>query len=119
MGRVNFIDHKGRKILVIDLSNLKAEQAVTESQEAQRIIATQPLNSLLTLTNISNSEFTSNVTGAMKKYTAHNKPYVKAAAIVGADGLRKALVYVVAAFSGRDLRPFDKMEDAKDWLAKL
>jgi hypothetical protein len=119
MGRVNFVNHLGKQILHIDLSNLTYDQMVIAVEEAKQVIAGQPLNSLRTLTDISNSEFTSKVTAAMKQYTAHNKPYVKAAAIVGATGLRKALVFVVASFSGRDLAPFDDVASAKDWLAKF
>lgn len=117
MGRINFVTHKGKQILHIDFSNVAPDDAPTVVEEAKRVIAKQPPNSLRTLTDITNGGFPPKVNQLMKEYTAHNKPYVRAAAIVGADGLRKALVYVVATFSSRDLKPFDTPEQAKDWLA--
>lgn len=119
MSRVEFVTHRGKRILFINFAGVDPDHAAEALAEAKAVIAREPLNSLLTLTDISNTKFPKQVTEMMKAYTAHNKPYVRAAAVVGCDGLRKALVYVVSAFTGRDLAPFDDLEKAKDWLAGL
>ena len=52
----------------------------------------------------------------MKQFSAHNKPYVKAAAVVGITGLKKIIFGAVMAFSRRNLESFEDMEQAKRWL---
>ena len=52
MGRVNFIEHKGKRILHVDLSGLKApKDKIDVLNEARRIIDAQAPKSVLLLTN--------------------------------------------------------------------
>ena len=53
----------------------------------------------------------------LKQFTAHNKPYVKAGAVVGVTGLKRIIFSAVVTFSRRNLEAFDDVEQAKHWLA--
>jgi hypothetical protein len=53
----------------------------------------------------------------MKEFTKHNKPYVKASAVVGISGIKKIIFHAVMLFSGRKIHACDTLEQAKDWLA--
>ena len=52
----------------------------------------------------------------MKEFVHANKPHVRAAAVVGIDGLKKIVYEAVMRFSGRNVPVFPDLETAKDWL---
>ena len=60
--------------------------------------------------------FNPEILAAMKEYTANNKPYVKAAAVVGATGLLSVVKDGVGKSSMRDLMDFPTREKAQEWL---
>lgn len=114
--RVKFIKHREKEILLLDFSNSGTDEVLKIIEDAKRVISTMPENSLLTLTDVTNARFNEEVGDGMKQFSAHNKPYVKAAAVVGITGLKKIIFGAVMAFSRRNLESFDDMEQAKRWL---
>lgn len=114
--RVKFIKHCEKEILLLDFSNSGADEVLKIIEDAKRVIRTKPENSLLTLTDVTNARFNEEVGDGMKQFSAHNKPYVKAAAVVGIIGLKRIIFGAVMAFSKRNLESFDDMEQAKRWL---
>jgi hypothetical protein len=116
MKRVEFFTYKSKRILLIDFSNLKATDVPPVIAEAQQIIAQQPNGSVFTLTDLTQMGFSPEVAAAMKNYTLHNKPYVKAAAVVGASGLMSVVKGSVEKSSMRDLVNFETREEAQEWL---
>ncbi len=119
MGNVQFIQYKYAELLYIDFSATKSlDEFLAVMDEAKPIIASRPLNSVLTLSDFTNSYFDSDVTSPLKEYVAHNKPYVKAGAVVGISRVRKIIFNAVLFFSRRDnLKTFDTLEAAKEWLS--
>jgi hypothetical protein len=115
MAKVEFIRYKEKGILLIDFSGTP-DDILPVIQEAKKRIAVQPLNSVLTLTDVTGSQFNNAVRDGLEALTLHNKPYVKAGAVVGVTGLRKVLYTVVMKFSGRNLPVFDTQDEAKEWL---
>jgi len=116
MERIRFVQHNGKEILFLDFSECKAGEVPALIAESKTVIRTKPANSLLTLTDVTNTRFDDNVTAGMKEFAAHNKPYVKAAAVVGITGLKKILFDAVMVFSKRKIHAFDSVEQAKAWL---
>lgn len=115
--RVKFITHQEKEILFLDFSNSQAHEVLKIIEDAKRVIRAKPRNSLLTLTDVTNARFDETVGNGMKEFTAHNRPYVKAAAVVGITGLKKIIFGAVMAFSKRNIESFDDPEQAKHWLA--
>lgn len=116
--RVRFIEHRGVPILLIDFSGLqKTEEILREIGVARALVAAQPPASLRTLTHVRGARYTPPVMDALKELTAHNKPYVKAAAVVGMEGLHRVLFRAVIVFSRRNIEAFDTLDRARDWLA--
>ncbi|HUR81936.1 MAG TPA: hypothetical protein VM733_14325 [Thermoanaerobaculia bacterium] len=115
--RVKFIEHQGRRILHIDWTNGSAEEILAAMAEAQKIIASQPPASVLTLTSVHEAKVTRAVTEELKAYVAHNKPYVLAGAVVGLNDLKMIIFNFVNRVTGRALRAMDDVASAKDWLA--
>jgi hypothetical protein len=118
MERIRFIQHKGAEILYIDFSECQVAELFPLFAQAKAMIASRPRQSLLTLTNVTNAQHNDAANQQMKSYTAHNKPYVKAAAVVGIEGLKKILLDTIVLISKRQIHPFDTIEQAKDWLAE-
>ncbi len=115
--RVNFIKHHGKEILVLDFSNCSIDEVCSTIVAAKSVIRAQPQKSLLTLSNVTNARFNEEVTQQMKEFTAHNKPYVKAAAVIGISGFKKIIFEAVMMFSKRNIQTFSTTDEAKDWLA--
>ena len=117
MERVQFIQHKGKKLLHLNFADCKADEVLTVIDQAKAVIKTQAHQSVFTLTDVTETAFNSAVSEAMKEFVIHNKPYVAASAVVGVTGLKKIIYNAVMRFSGRKLTAFDTLNEAKDWLA--
>jgi len=118
MERVQFIHHRGAEILFLDFSRCSIEEASVLIEAAAAVIQSRPLQSLLTLTDVTDIRFDPQLSQRMKEFTAHNRPYVRAAAVLGVTGLKKILFEAVMIFSGRKLHTFATSEEAKSWLAE-
>jgi len=117
VGNVDFIDHKGKKILFVNFAGLDAGEITPRIIEAQGIIMSQPPNSLLCLTDVSRMSISKAVIQLLKEYVAQNKPYIKRSVVVGVSGITNVLFQGVLKFSGRtDLVLKSSVEEAKDWL---
>lgn len=118
MSRIRFIEHEGVRILFLDFSGFQDPSEATEPiEEAKRVIAQEPEGSVLTLTYVKGSKFNADMAQALWRLARHNKPYVKAGAVVGIEGLQKEVYHLVMNLARRRLPPFDDIEKAKHWLA--
>jgi len=117
MERVTFIQHKGAEILFLDFSGCKTAEVHPVIEKATAVIASRPEKSLLTLVNVTDMRFDDALTRRMKAFTVHNKPYVRASAVVGVTGIKKIMFQAILHFSKRKLHAFDTLDQAKDWLA--
>ena len=118
MSRVEFMTHKGKRILLIDFSHLGPAEIPAVIAEARRVIDQQPEKSVLTLTDLTGMHFNSEIMDAIKAYAAQNKPHVKAAAVVGMEGLLEVLVHGVERTAERSLFNFKSRAEAQEWLCQ-
>src|SRR2546423_4707647 len=118
-GRVRFLDHQGRRILVTDLSELDPQQSPAVLDEARRLVVTLPRErSLLSLLVVRKMRFDPKAIDAMKQTGRANEPWVIATAVVGLTAIGRVLAKGVSAFSGRRDASFDTGEQAKEWLSR-
>ena len=54
---------------------------------------------------------------AFKVLTVHNRPFIKAAAIVSDSGLHRAAISMITVISRRRLEVFSTRDEALAWLA--
>jgi hypothetical protein len=113
-----WIIHKEKKIFYADYSdfekdfqNLKAEVAYANS-----IMVREPKDSLLLLVNVNGTTGTSEITFYLKDAAIQVKAHVRKAAVIGVSGVRLALLRSVSFLSGMEIKPFDNIDTAKDWL---
>src|SRR5712692_9700731 len=85
--RVRFITHQGKQILFIDMTNCVSEEAMLIASEVRRVVTAQPRNSVLTLSDLTGGELRRDAITRMKEVAVFDRPYVKRAAIVGAESL--------------------------------
>ena len=116
MERVRFIEHKWRQILLLDFSYCSPDEALNTMEEARKIIRAQPEATLLILTDVTGGQYNMDVIENLKEFTKGNTPYVRASAVVGLDGLKKAVYNMVVMFSKRKFPVFKDALSAKDWL---
>jgi hypothetical protein len=118
MERTRFIEHRGRRILLLDYSGVRdPQEAIREVRHSMEVVARQPPGSLLVLTQVRDARYNAAVLQKMKELAAHNAPYVKASAVVGMSGLHRIAYQAVILFSKRNIRVFDAENEALDWLA--
>jgi hypothetical protein len=118
MDRVRFMTHQSKRILLIDLTNCSAEDVIERLTKVQRIVTAQPRNSVLTLSDLTGAHFSRAAFTRMKEVAVFNRPYVKRAAVVGAEHLPRGLFDALKTFSRREFPRFQTREEAMDWLVR-
>lgn len=119
MNRMRFIEHKGRRIALLDFSGIvDPPEALAAVAEATKFVGAQPVGGdTMTLTDVTNTRYDRQVIEAFKEMSLHNRPIVKTAAIASNSPLTRAAISMIALFSRRKLEVFDSRAAALDWLA--
>jgi hypothetical protein len=116
MERVRFIDHQGMQILLIDCTHCGPQELTGIFQEVQRVVTSQPPNSVLILSDFTGAEFDKKTADQMKVVATYDRAYVKRSALVGADSLPEVYYRNLVSFSARNFPIFKTREEALDWL---
>jgi hypothetical protein len=116
--RIKWIEYKEKPILYLDYSNfLTTDEIINTILEVNDFIKKLGGYELLLLVDVRNSQAKEKiVVDALKQNAKVIKPYVKKAAVVGVAFSQEIVLTAVNMFSNLNLKPFDTIEDAKDWL---
>jgi len=118
MAEPSFVEHNGKRLLLLDYSGLTPPEIIAYMQEAKRVIAAEPHQSVRLLSLVTRIQVTNDVVTALEEFATHNAPFVLASAIVGATSFQKAAIALSITSMGRlNVETFDDEEEAKDWLA--
>jgi len=115
--RIRTYQHRGATILLHDLSELSGADALVAVRHAASLID-QRGSGLNILTNVTGTEASKEAVEALRALGARATPFVRKSAIVGATGLKLALVKAVRIVFRRPIQTFDSVQDAQDWLAE-
>jgi len=85
--RIRFIDHHGKKILLVDFSNCQAREVERITRLVPDHVTVQPRSSVLVLTDFTGAAFDRDALRAMKETAAFDKPFVKKSALIGTESL--------------------------------
>jgi hypothetical protein len=119
MERVRFITHKGKKVLLVDYSNLTDEAELLQMIEQREfLVDQQPKNSVLAVINVTGAKFNKEVLTRAKEANVYDRPYVRRAAMVGLAEYQKAAIDAVAMFAKRHWEKFETLDEALDWIVK-
>jgi hypothetical protein len=114
---LRFIDHQGKRILLVDLSSRSADEVEEIVRRVPDYITVQPRNSVLVLTDFSGATFDRDALRAMKETAVFDKPFVKKSALIGTQSLPREFHEAMTSYSRRELLIFKTREEALDWLA--
>ena len=117
-GRVQFIEHKGKRVLFVNYSHCDIPMLKAVAAEGNRVICREALNSVLTLNDVTGTGFDKESVAVLQSKVAANAPYVRRAAVIGISGLQRLIYEGIQAFSKRSLPLFSSRQEALDWLIK-
>lgn len=117
MDRIRFLGYKGERILTVDYSNLKADEALYLMDEVKLLFQKEPPGSVLCLINVAKMRVNTALLSRFNAFmAAEGNTYMKAGAIVGLQGIQKIAYGVVMKFSNVVMPLFDHSDQALDWL---
>jgi hypothetical protein len=116
--RIYFVEHKGKRILLLDFSHATAQQMQLLLEHVRITVAQHARESLLTLGDFCDAEVDHAVAMKIKEVLTLDRPFVKKAALVGTEKIPHAFLENFQNFSQRDLPTFKTREEAMDWLVE-
>ena len=96
---IRFIDHEGKKILLVDFSNCPANEVEEIARAVPDYITVQPRGSVLVLTDFTAAVFDRDAVRAVKETAVFDKPYVKKSALIGTEDLPASFYDELKSFS--------------------
>jgi hypothetical protein len=114
--RVAYVSHRGKRILIIDISNGRGPEISQVIGQAKPLIRGSDRASVLTVTIVTDVNVKEVPMDELIDFVKGNKPYVKAAAVVGISQLAGAMLATTRILTGRQLKAFDSQQEALDWL---
>ncbi len=118
--RSNWIEHKGKKIFYQDFSRQFYNSAAVkaELEEVQKVVIAQPRDSVLVLSDFRDTSVGSDLLSSMNTASTATKDYVHKTAVLGVTGMKRKLADLLTALTGQQLKYFDDLEAAKNWLVQ-
>jgi hypothetical protein len=114
--RIRFIVHRGKLVLLVDVSNCTADQMIKLAHVVPTYLADEPRESVLLLADFTGSKFDKAAFESLKEAAVYDRPHLKRSAWVGTETLPKVYYENLKAFSQRELPTFKTREEALDWL---
>jgi hypothetical protein len=119
MKGISTFNFKGKEIFLMDVSHFKLHERAEfkkHVEHAKQVIQVQPLKSVLIITDITDTNFDTDIVNTFKEYAKHNNPFIKSSALVGLSGMQKVIFFAVKTFTGRDFYIAKDFTDAQEWL---
>ena len=114
--RLKWLDHKEKKILFIDYTNLVGDEMLKPIQEIEEYISNLGEKDLLLLLDFRDSFANKANVEALQKSGEKNKHLYKKTAVLGITGIKKIFLEMINKLTNIGAKPFNSEEDAKNWL---
>ena len=114
-----WIDHKGKRLFFADYSNFNDFESFKEEVDySTSITIKEPLNSVRMLVDVTGTLGLPEMVNYIQESAMKDKDNMKKTAVVGVTGYRRIFLRAVVQFTRMDLKPFDDIEQAKEWLVE-
>lgn len=115
-----WIEHNGKKILYQDFSNLfyNTSAVKEELEQVKAIVLGEPENSVLVISNFTNTEITSELMPSLNEASLATKSHVCKTATIGVTGIKRILGDLLSRLTGQPIMYFTNEADAIEWLTK-
>jgi|SRR5579864_362594 len=114
--RIRFITHKGKEILLVDISHCSAPELARIARLVPAQTVVKPRGSVLLLADFTGTQFDKSSIEILKQATVFDRPHLKRSAWVGVESLPHVFYENIKTFSQRDLPTFKTREEALEWL---
>ena len=114
--RIRFIEHRGKQILLADLSHCTAREVEKLALLVPSYVTSEPRGSVLLLADFTGAEFDRIAIERLKESAVFDRPHLKRSAWVGVEKLPKVFFEHIKNFSQRELPAFKSREEAMEWL---
>jgi len=119
MPSYQWIQHKGKRILYMDIATPSSEELIDITERVKKIIVNEPPKSVLCLVNVKGGKFNNEINQIIKEFANFCDPYVKVSASIGVEGLMKIIHNAIVMFTGnKSLILKNSKEEALDWLVE-
>lgn len=118
MGRVNFNEFDGKRVIEMDIDNCSVEEFEALLIESADMIRKEPQGSVLSIAVGGDGTPIFTNREMFIDYLIKNAPHMKASVVCGLPKMKAALFQAVVAQTGRELKMFDRREDAIEWLLR-
>ena len=116
--RIRYITHKGKTVLLVDVSHCTAEEVTKISRLVPSFVTEHPRGSVLLLGDFTGAQINRQAAEQLKHDTVSDRPHLKRSAWVGTDSIPHVFYENIKHFSRRDLTSFRTREEALDWLVQ-
>jgi len=117
-----FIDFKGKEIYFVDYTHIKSAEEFLEvikgTNAFREKAKAEGKRNVLMLVDVTGSYVYGETLDALKRAAKLSREITRKEAVVGAAGPKKVLLRIVQVFTCMHLRPFDSLEEAKEWLIR-
>ncbi|MBN1800881.1 MAG: hypothetical protein JW891_05200 [Candidatus Lokiarchaeota archaeon] len=116
--RMKWITHKGKEILIDDYRNLQGDVFPSMINAIVSLTLKTGKKDLLVIVDVRDSFANKETVNAFNNAGKASKEILRKTAVLGITGVKKILLNVVNKFSKVGAKPFDTMEEAKEWLVQ-
>jgi hypothetical protein len=116
---IQWIEHKGVKILLIDVSNLENDHAALNAhlETLIALLKTEPRDSVLAVADLRNTRLSNNVITVLMRNASLAAPYFrKSALVIESNNARSIVLDSFKMIIKRIPKRFDDLDAAKAWL---
>ena len=89
-----------------------------ELEEVQKVVKAEPLDSVLVLTDLRDTNVGAELLPLMNAASAATKDHVHKTAVLGVTGIKRRLADLLSSLTGQPLQYFEDIEAAKNWLVE-
>ncbi len=118
MAAIEFIEHLGKRVLLLDFSGVRdAQLALQLIAHARAMVAAEPQRKeLLTVTDVKAMVYNDEINKAFIGLGKHNAPWVRASAVCNSSTIGKLITRANNMATGRTFASFDSRAEALDWV---
>jgi hypothetical protein len=116
---IQWIEHKGVKILFIDVSNLANDHVVLNAhlETLIALLKTEPRNSILAVADLRNTHLSNNMLMTLMRHAPLAAPYFrKSALVIESNNARRIILDSFNVIIKRIPKRFGDLDTAKAWL---
>jgi hypothetical protein len=118
MDRIQFITHRGQRILLLDFTGCTPQQVAEISDQVPALVTQEPIGSVCAVADFTGAEFSREAVERIKIATAIDKRHIKRAAWVLDHNLPQTLYDSVRTFTTRDFPVFATREEALNYVVE-